>query len=267
MLAFQSRRKGTFLELSFTLHLSQNVPSSNLSHLVDFQVAFLRVDGPENKHRQHTCLKHQPRLISAFRNHQNDGNCKMRFRDFLGKRCNHKETTETSGTKYPSWWHFGLNMLKYFLPTCYSLPCSPDESLDLCSRVWIFWMAQHLNSQHVRGQCRAESQQANLQLYDTVWIYIYICHAVRSLVLAVPTAGINWQIGPCYRRNEWVGGTSALSNIKLMGRTIGASTALCMTAAKHCQVSLLFCIFAFKLKFKFQTEQAQIPKKNLSPLD
>ena len=80
------------------------------------------------------------------------------------------------------------------------------------------------------------------QLYDTVWIYI--CHAVRSLVLAVPTAGVNWQIGPCYRRNEWVGGTSALSNIKLMGRTIGASTALCM-------MSLPFCIFAFKLKFEF----------------
>lgn len=87
------------------------------------------------------------------------------------------------------------------------------------------------------------------QLYDTVWTYI--CHAVRSLVLAVPTAGINWQIDPCDRRNEWVGGTSALSNIKLMGRTIGASTALCMTAAKHCQVSLPFCIFAFKLEFEF----------------
>lgn len=131
-------------------------------------------------------------------------------------------------------------------------------------------MAQHLNSQHVRGHCRAESQQANydynsLQLYiwfDTVWIYI--CHAVRSLGLAVPTAGVNWQIGPCDRKNEWVGGTSALSNIKLMGRTIGASTALCMTAAKHCQVSLPFCIFAFKMKFKFQTEQAKIPN-NLVP--
>ena len=56
MLAFQSRRKGTFVELSFTLHLCQNCSSSNLSHLVDFQVAFLRVDGPENKHRQHNCL-------------------------------------------------------------------------------------------------------------------------------------------------------------------------------------------------------------------
>ena len=105
-------------------------------------------------------------------------------------------------------------------------------------------------------------QQSTTIWFDTVWIYI--CHAVRSLGLAVPTAGVNWQIGPCDRKNEWVGGTSALSNIKLMGRTIGASTALCMTAAKHCQVSLPFCIFAFKMKFKFQTEQAKIPN-NLVP--
>lgn len=148
------------------------------------------------------------------------------------------------------------------MPTCYSLPCSPDESLDLCSRVWIFWMAQHLNSQHVRGQCRAESQQANYDnnymiLYESIYIYYMPCS--QALVLAVPTAGINWQIGPCDRRNEWVGGTSALSNIKLMGRTIGASTALCMTAAKHSQVSL-----PSSWNSNFQTEQAQIPN-NLVP--
>ena len=79
-----------------------------------------------------------------------------------------------------------------------------------------------------------------------LYIYIYYMPCSQALVLAVPTAGINWQIGPCDRRNEWVGGTSALSNIKLMGRTIGASTALCMTAAKT-----LPSEFAFKLKFKF----------------
>ena len=89
-----------------------------------------------------------------------------------------------------------------------------------------------------------------------LWVQLYVCMnlympcSLRSLVLAVPTAGVNWQIGPCDRRSEWVGGTSALSNIKLMGRTIGASTALCMTAAKHCQMSLPCCMIAFKLKFQ-----------------
>lgn len=92
-----------------------------------------------------------------------------------------------------------------------------------------------------------------------LYIYIYYMPCSQALVLAVPTAGINWQIGPCDRRNEWVGGTSALSNIKLMGRTIGASTALCMTAAKHSQVSL-----PSSWNSNFQTEQAQIPN-NLVP--
>ena len=234
-------------------HLCQNFSSSNLRHLVDFQVAFLRMDSPENKHN---CL-------TPTRTHQSLSNPpEWRELQKVGHGLPAREEVQPWRNERTKWNKISKLMtlwfkhVKHFLPTAYVLPfpvvlmraliCAREYGSSEWPSTWTPSMWEDNAAQNV-----------SRQTITIIW-YCMNLYAMQSQVSRRCSPNGRRQLAPM-----WAGAKSALSNIKLMGRTIGASTALHMIAAKHCQVSLPFCILPSSWKRNFELWFAT----TLSPLD